>query len=80
MPYNNYRIFGDSCSWGRWCDYENSWADYEIFGSKCDIPEIKDYLQKMALSLDDYLYMQNNIGFPKSIHVMIDGGTGDRGC
>ena len=73
MPYNNYRIFGDSCNWGRWCDYENSWADYEIFGSKLEIPEIKDYIKEMALSSDDYLYMQNNIGFPKNINIITGG-------
>lgn len=69
MPYNKYRIFGDSCSWGKWCDYENSWADYEIFGSILDIPEIRNYNQKMALSVEDYLYIQNTIGFPKNIQI-----------
>ena len=69
MPYNNYRIFGDSCSWGIWCDYENSWADYEIFGSKPDIQEIRNYNQQMALSVEDYSYMQNHTDFPQTIRI-----------
>lgn len=70
MPYNNYRIFGDSCSWGKWCDYENSWSDYEIFGNNLDIPEIRKYNEQMALPVDDYLYMKNNTGFPPNIRVI----------
>ena len=72
MPYNNYRLFGDSCSWGKWCDYENSWADYEIFGCKLDIPEVINYNQEQALSVDDYLHIKNNIGFPKNIQIRTD--------
>ena len=72
MPYNSYRIFGDSGSWGKWCDYESSWSDYEIFGSNLDIPEIREYNLQMALPVDDYLYMKSNIGFPKDIQVRCD--------
>lgn len=85
MPYNNYRIFGDSCNWGKWCDYENSWSDYEIFGNKLDIPEIRKYHQQMALSVEDYLYMRNNAGFPPNIRVLSDtirpdGMLSDKWC
>lgn len=72
MPYNNYRVFGDSGSWGKLCNYENSWSDYEIFGSKLDTPEIRNYNKQMALSVDDFLYLQNNIGFPPSIRILSD--------
>ena len=70
MPYNKYRVFGDSGSWGKWCDYENAWSDYEIFGSRLDLPEIREYNKLMALSVEDYLYLKNEVGFPQSIRIL----------
>ena len=31
--------------------------------------QVRHYNQKMALSVEDYLYIQNTIGFPKNIQI-----------
>jgi len=54
MPYNKCRIFGSSGNWGRWCDYENTWIDYEIFGYKKENAEVIEYNRLMSLSEAEY--------------------------
>lgn len=43
MHNHNYYFFGDSGNWGRWCDYDNAYADYEIFIYKYLTPQISAY-------------------------------------
>ena len=73
MPQNNYYVFGESGNWGRWCDYENHWIDYEAFGYKVDLQEVHDYLHRFELTKHEYdellldmeipAMIMSNIGF-----------------
>ena len=54
MFHNNYYVFGDSGKWGRWCDYENDWMDYEIFAYSEMCPAVEAY-RKWCSSDNDYL-------------------------
>ena len=42
-PNCNYYVFGDSGKWGKWCDYDNIYSDYEIFCYKYVISPIMEY-------------------------------------
>lgn len=61
MPYNNYKVFGDSGNWGKWCDYDNPWVDYEIFGTKVDFIDVKNYNSLMELSEKELSYLPEKI-------------------
>lgn len=43
MPNHNYYVFGDSGKWGKWCDYDNRYYDYETFCCKHVTPSVLDY-------------------------------------
>ena len=61
MPYNIYRIFGDSGFWGKLCNYDNPWVDYEIFGSKLDMMEVRNYHSLMKLSENELSFLPEEI-------------------
>lgn len=49
MPNHNYYVLGDSGMWGKWCDYDNRFSDYETFCFKRMSPvvlEYKDYFSE----------------------------------
>ena len=62
-----YYVFGDSGRWGKWCDYENSWWDYELFGYKTNCNDIQTYMNRFSVTKMEYDDMQHKIGIPKSI-------------
>ena len=39
----NYYVFGDSGMWGKWCDYDNAYSDYETFCYRYVVPPILEY-------------------------------------
>ena len=50
---NAFYIFGDSCQWGKWCDYDNSWSDYEIFGFKDYNKEVDHFIKEEGVSKNE---------------------------
>lgn len=66
MFHNNYYVFGDSGNWGRWCDYENDWMDYEAFGYTRICPEILTYKELCFMSRAEYKELEKN-GIPSTI-------------
>lgn len=44
MFNHNYYVFGDSGKWGKWCDYDNDYIDYEVFVYKDFTPPVKAYM------------------------------------
>ena len=67
MPYNQYYVFGESCNWGIWCDFENPWIDYQVFGSKSDIAEVKRYNKYMALTEEEYVDLEGCTEMPSTL-------------
>jgi hypothetical protein len=54
MFQNNYYVFGDSGKWGKWCDYDNDFIDYEVFAYKYETPQIAAYKDYFAITEEDY--------------------------
>lgn len=67
MFHNNYFLFGDSGKWGRWCDYENSWMDYEIFGYHDESMAVKAYKQWCSLTKEEYEVLQEDSRMPNTL-------------
>lgn len=63
----NYYMFGDSGKWGRWCDYDNNWLDYEIIGFSQVFPETLRYCLELRLSDTERKKIEEDIGIPESI-------------
>lgn len=63
----NYYMFGDSGKWGRWCDYDNNWLDYEIMGYSQVLPETLRYCSELRLSDIEKKRIDEDLGIPKSI-------------
>lgn len=74
MPQNDFYVFGESGKWGRWCDYENPWIDYEVFGYIEDNQEVHDYLYRYVLSKSEYDKNFSNMGIPPIIksHLILE--------
>lgn len=66
MHHNNYFVFGDSGNWGRWCDYENGWMDYEVFAYKRLCPEILRYKDWCSISEEEYQEVEK-AGIPHAL-------------
>ncbi len=54
MFCNNYYVFGDSGKWGKWCDYDNDYIDYEVFTYKYETPQIAAYKDYFAITEKEY--------------------------
>ena len=67
MPYNQYYVFGESSNWGIWCDFENPWTDYQVFGSKYDIAEVKKYNEYMSLTKEEYADLERCTEMPSTL-------------
>lgn len=72
MFRNNYYVFGDSGNWGKWCDYDNDYIDYEVFGYKDSNAAILAYKDYFSISKNDFKECVNlpgnlRIGFWNSI-------------
>ena len=67
MPQNNYYVFGNNGKWGRWCDYENPWIDYEVFGYKMDLQEVQNYLHSYELTNNECDELLLNMEIPTII-------------
>jgi hypothetical protein len=67
MHHNNYFLFGDSGKWGRWCDYENSWMDYEIFGYNEECVAVEAYRQWCSLTKEEYKDLLDDSRMPNTL-------------
>lgn len=64
MFRNNYYVFGDSGSWGKWCDYDNDYIDYEVFGyrhSNTAVLAYKDYFSISKNDFKEYINLPGNL-------------------
>jgi len=52
MFHNDYLVFGEKGNWGRWCDYDNDWVDYEVFGYNTNSLAIQNYRNWCSLDND----------------------------
>ena len=72
MFRNNYYVFGDSGNWGKWCDYDNDYIDYEVFCYKSLMQSIQVYKDYFSISREEYDSLRNlpnnlRVGFWNSI-------------
>ena len=71
MFNNNYYVFGDSGNWGKWCDYDNDYLDYEVFGYKYVMASVLSYKDFFSITKEEYksYYIPKNlrVGFWNSI-------------
>lgn len=66
MFNNNYYVFGDSGNWGKWCDYDNDYIDYEVFGYKDSNAAILAYKDYFSISKNDF---KECVNLPKNLRV-----------
>ena len=77
MFRNNYYVFGDRGMWGRWCDYNNDYMDYEAFGYMTEVPAVSkykdyfsDFLEEIAFSKKTCLGVLDRIKrYGKNLHI-----------
>ncbi len=61
VMHNCYYVFGDSGEWGKWCDYENSWCDRELFIYKNCHDEVRAYIEHFSNAHREYDELWNEI-------------------
>ena len=72
--YNRYYVFGNSGKWGKWCDYDNQWSDYELFAYNEDCDEVRAYRRHFSMSHDSLKEINDKIGIPSSLAESIHNG------
>lgn len=54
MFNNNYYVFGDSGFWGKWCDYDNDYIDYEAFTFASPMSSVTAYKNYFSISKQEF--------------------------